>query len=157
MDEFAKQVLEAFFPKDSNSPLALELKDILKKSDKEIYSRVRSGYLTIRQLKARVLEKANGNRFKCIVLDDIRDKVDEEYLNLDHKKVDEYLKAAFNLGLNEIKPDGPNGVLNELEQWQFNMRCLRSLKNYGVKKNRSSTTHAGKSGWYESSKTTVPL
>ena len=76
MDEFAKRVLETFYAADKNSHIALEMKDILKKSDKELYQRVRGGNLTIRQLKARALEKANGNRFKCIVLDDIRDKID---------------------------------------------------------------------------------
>ena len=156
MDELTKQVLATFFPNDGNSQIALELKDILKKTDKELYYRVRGGNLTIRQLKARALEKANGNRFECIVLDDIRDKVAEEYLNLDHKKVDEYLKAAFNQGLDQIKPDGPDGILNDNEQWQYNMRCLRSLKNYGVKKPRASTARTGRSGWSGSGKTTIP-
>ena len=48
MDEFAKQVLETFFAKDKNADIALELKDILKKSDKELYLRVRAKALTIR-------------------------------------------------------------------------------------------------------------
>ena len=47
MDEFAKQILETFYPNDKNSEIALELRDILKRTDKELYTRVRGGYVTI--------------------------------------------------------------------------------------------------------------
>ena len=153
MDELAKQILETFYSNDMNSPIALELKDILKKSDKELYGRIRGRHVTLRQLKARSLEKVNGNRFQCIVLDDIRDGIREEYLNLDHQKVDEYLKAAFGKGLNDIQPDGPDGVLKDLEPWQTNMKCLRSLKNYGIKKSRSATARSKKTGGWAHKKT----
>ena len=58
-----------------------------------------------------MIEKINGKRFNIVTLDDIRDKVLPEYLNVDHKKVDGYLKAAYGVGLDIIKPDGPNGLL----------------------------------------------
>ena len=48
MDEFTKQVIETFYPEERNTSLALELKDVLKQMDKEIFHRVRGGYLTIR-------------------------------------------------------------------------------------------------------------
>ena len=53
--------------------------------DKELFHRVRHRTLTIRQLKARCLEKVNGNRFKCIVWDDIKDRIPEEQHNIDKK------------------------------------------------------------------------
>ena len=37
MEEFAKEVLEIFYPNDKNSEIALEMKDILKKCDKELF------------------------------------------------------------------------------------------------------------------------
>ena len=85
MDEFTKQVLETFYPDEQNSQIALELKDILKQMDKELFHRVRHRTLTIRQLKARCLEKVNGNRFKCIVWDDIKDRIPEDQHNIDKK------------------------------------------------------------------------
>ena len=48
MDEFTKQVIETFYPEERNTSLALELKDVLKQMDKEIFHRVRGRYLTIR-------------------------------------------------------------------------------------------------------------
>ena len=114
MDEFTKQVLEKFYPGEKNSKLGLDLKDILKQMDKELYHRVRSGCLTIRQLKARCLEKVNGNRFKCIVWDDIKDRIPENQHNIDKKQINQYMKAAFGKGINEIEITGPNGILADL-------------------------------------------
>ena len=131
------------------------MKEILKNADKELYVRARNGQLTINQFKARVIEKINGKRFNFVILDDIRDKVLPEYLNLDHKEVDEYMQAAYGVRLEDAKPDGPNGLLNELEDWQVDKHCLRSIKNYGVK-SRAQTARMTKSGgWAASMKKTV--
>ena len=65
--------------------------------DKELYHRVRGGYLTIRQLKARCLEKVNGNRFKCIVWDDIKDRIPENQHNIDKKQGSHFIAHKMSM------------------------------------------------------------
>ena len=65
------------------------------------------------------------------------------------------MKAAFGKGISEMQITGPNGILADLEPWQADPRCLRSLKKVDAK--AKSARNDRTLGWAAVTKKTVPL
>lgn len=60
LDEWTKKVVEVIFKDSQESPIIPMVKELLKLADKELYRQVQERKITIRQFKARCLEKLNG-------------------------------------------------------------------------------------------------
>ena len=74
------------------------------------------------------MERINGK--PIVDYDDIAHLIDPKLRNLDLRKVDEFSKAIHGVSIAERRQ--PFG--RQLESWQSNLRCLRSITNLGIKK-----------------------
>ena len=79
-------------------------------------------------MQARYLERINGK--PIIDFDDVKHLIDEKYQNLDMRKVNEYSIACFGKPIGEMN----ESFIGKLQPWQSNLKCLRSISNFGVRK-----------------------
>ena len=88
-----------YYPLERDLNSLLKMREILSKSDKDLYRKIRSGKLTFRQVRARYLEKLNGR--PIVDYDDIKHLIRDELKNLDRTKVNEFSVCAFGKPLGE--------------------------------------------------------
>ena len=65
------------------------------------------------------------------------------------------MKDAFGKSISKMEITGPNGILADLQPWQADPRCLRSLKKTESKAKSARTDKS--LGWAAVNKKTVPL
>ena len=143
MDEWTKRVIDVIFKDCQDSPIIPMVKGLLKLADKELYRQVKEKSITIRQFKARCLEKLNGYQFPFTDYDDVVHKMHESCRNTDLKKIDKWCLAAFGVPMEKLPLEGPNNFFSKLEPWQCDPKCLKSISNFslGQKKRRADSAN----------------
>lgn len=114
LDEWTKKVIEIIFKDSQDSPIIPMVKELLKIADKELYRQVQEGKITIRQFKARCLEKLNGYQFPFVDYDDVVDKIHVECRDIDIKKIDKWAMAAFGMPMDKLPLTGENNIFEKL-------------------------------------------
>ena len=117
-------LLHTNFKRDYNYE---EIKDCLRYLDKQLFVGFRDGTFTLAQLKARVANRRGFGAYK--VFDDIYKTVEQKnQVNNEVKKNPNMAEMLFG---NNPKPEDYN---RQLEPWESNMHCLRSIKYHHKKK-----------------------
>jgi len=104
-------------------PEVERLKEVLYHCDKYLFHKFKGEKVSFDQLVARIMDKRFGLQYK--VLDDLKPTLHPSILVQDSKKDALYQKAAKFL---KQRRDGENlSSGNEMENWQANPHCLRSI------------------------------
>jgi hypothetical protein len=129
MEALKCRFVDKFYSDSKDTNLINELSFLFTQMDRDIWLKIRKGKMTLRQIKTRIIERMDGYRCKYREFDDIKDRLIPELQRIDEKKATKYLKAAYGKNPLEIPM---TELLSEMEPWQANMRCLRSIKHLGV-------------------------
>ena len=99
----------------------------LEHTDKVLFIQFRSGSITLNQFKARLTERRGVAKYK--VIEDIWPNI--------HPQIKEELKTRPNIH-DQIYGKGATvaEMQRPLEDWEFNPRCLRSIKYHHKKNSR---------------------
>ena len=95
MEELKRQLVAKFYKESKDVEILNELRFLLSKMDKQIWMKIRKGKLSLTQLKMRVLEKMDSYKHTFTDFDDIKDNLLPSMAKIDHKKAEQYIKAAF--------------------------------------------------------------
>ena len=83
MDEWSKQLIEKVFAGEKGDPILHGIKNLLMIADKQLYRYARDKEITLRQFKARCMERLNANQFPFICHDDVVDQIHPDCRNID--------------------------------------------------------------------------
>eukprot|EP00347_Sterkiella_histriomuscorum_P009078 403342601 len=128
-----EKVCERLFENNQARIPLLELMDTIKDSDKDLFMKFRDQNITYDQLKARIAERRFKVTYKC--LDDLKEKLDPQFYT-DMEAFEPYFKMIYG----SKQPISHKDILRDLQPYESNKRCLRSVKhqhqkNRGTKKN----------------------
>lgn len=129
MEDLKRALVDKFYRDSKDYELLSELKFLLQNMDKEIWLNIRRGNLTLRQVKTRVIERMDGYQHRYNDFDDIKHQLPPEMDKIHTGKAMQYIKAAFGKDLHELPKEC---LVEKLEPWQSNYRCLRSIKHLGA-------------------------
>ena len=93
------------------------MKELLRLADKELYRSLRDKDITLRQFKARCMERLNANQFAFTDYDDVVDTIHHDCRNIDFKKMNDWSMAAYGIPFVKLPLKGPNSFVNKLEDW----------------------------------------
>jgi len=117
-------------------PIA-DLIDTMKNSDKDLFVKFRDKQITYDQLKARIAERRFHVSYK--VLDDLKGKIEPSfYTDLD--KFKPYFKMIYGGGPGK-KEITHKDILRDLQPYESNIRCLRSVKHHHSKARLKRPSH----------------
>lgn len=126
VNKVAQFLIQAF----KSSKEAISRNDIdfaLTKCDKQLFLQFRANKLTVMQLKTRSLEKQVGDGQSFLIYDDIKDKIEENDKNRKFKLT--FLDKYENKEEVDVKD-----IYRQLENWETNERCMKSLMPQRPKK-----------------------